>query len=214
MADNEIKAGDLIGFSGSSWGSVTICLGTYGIPWWSLSHVGVVGDVFVGDLNYPSSLRGVRDECSAPGTAAKHLLFESTIGSERSCVIRGGLRRGTQAHWPHWSVGTYKGKVWHYPLYRHLRPLESVLFTKYLIDNLGKDYDLIGAMRSGGVGLSWIETMFREEDLSSLFCSEYVAAAYSHVKLLDSRSASRWNPARLVRRLRRKGILLKPRRLK
>ena len=40
----EPKAGDIIGFSGDSWLSVGINLATYGIPFWSLSHVGILGD--------------------------------------------------------------------------------------------------------------------------------------------------------------------------
>ena len=38
------KAGDIIGFSGDSWMSAGINMATYGIPFWSLSHVGIVGE--------------------------------------------------------------------------------------------------------------------------------------------------------------------------
>lgn len=38
-----IKAGDVIGFSGRYWRSDMINLGTFGIPRWGLSHVGIIG---------------------------------------------------------------------------------------------------------------------------------------------------------------------------
>jgi len=39
----EIKAGDIIGFSGDSWISTLVNIATYGIPFWGLSHVGIMG---------------------------------------------------------------------------------------------------------------------------------------------------------------------------
>ena len=42
-------------------------------------------------------------------------------------------------------------------------------------------YDAMGAFRSAGVGLSWIESCFREQDLHMIFCSEWVAAAYADI---------------------------------
>ena len=40
---DEIKAGDIIGFSGDSWISTLVNIATYGIPFWGLSHVGIMG---------------------------------------------------------------------------------------------------------------------------------------------------------------------------
>ena len=128
------KAGDIIGFSGDSWLSVGINLATYGIPFWSLSHVGIVGE-HDGEL----------------------LLFESTSLSDLPCVIQGKPVWGTQAHRIDECVRTYGGKVWHYPLYRPLYPFESKRLSEFLLEYIGKDYDAIGAFRAGGIGWSWLE---------------------------------------------------------
>jgi len=185
------KAGEIIGFSGDSWLSVGINLATYGIPFWSLSHVGIVGE-HDGEL----------------------LLFESTSLSELSCAIQRKPVWGTQAHRLDECVQAYGGKVWHYPLYRPLYPFESKRLSAFLLEYIGKDYDAIGAFRAGGIGWSWLESKLRRQDLSSLFCSEYCAAAHARVGVFRTDHAGRWSPNRLVRTERRRGILLKPWRLK
>jgi len=187
----EPKAGDIIGFSGDSWLSAGINLVTYGIPFWSLSHVGILGE-HDGEL----------------------LLFESTSLSDLPCVIQGKPVWGTQAHRIDECVRAYGGKVWHYPLYRPLYPFENKRLSAFLLEYLGKDYDAIGAFRAGGIGWSWLESKLRRQDLTSLFCSEYCAAAHAHVGVFRTDHVSRWSPNRLVRTERRRGILLKPWRLK
>ena len=185
------KAGDIIGFSGDSWLSLGISVATYGIPFWSLSHVGILGE-YEGEL----------------------LLFESTSLSKLSCVIQGKRASGTQAHRLGECVEAYGGRVSHYPLYRPLYTFESKRLSAFLLEYLGKDYDAIGAFRSGGIGWSWLESKLRPQNLSSLFCSEYCAAAHAHVGIFRTDHAGRWSPNRLVRTERRRGILLKPWRLK
>ena len=187
----EPKAGDIIGFSGDSWLSFGINLATYGIPFWSLSHVGILGE-HEGEL----------------------LLFESTSLSDLPCVIQGKPVWGTQAHRLDECVEAYGGKVRHYPLWRPLYTFESQRLSSFLVKHIGKDYDAIGAFRAGGIGWSWIESKLRRQDLSSLFCSEFCAAAHAHVGVFRTDHAGRWSPNRLVRTERRRGILLKPWRLK
>ncbi len=187
----EVKAGDIIGFSGDSWLSAEINLTTYGIPFWSLSHVGIVGE-HEGEL----------------------LLFESTEHNTLPCAIQGKQVCGTQAHRLDECIRAYDGKVWHYPLYRPLYAFESQRLSTFLLKYLGKDYDSIGAFRAAGVGWSWLESKLRRQDMSSLFCSEYCAAAHASVGVFCTDHVSRWNPNQLVRTERRTGILLKPWRLK
>jgi hypothetical protein len=189
----ELKAGDIIGFSGRSWISAAINIATYGIPLWGISHVGVLANCPDGKLR----------------------LFESTtLDGDIPCEITGKPICGTQAHALDFILGHYDGKAYHYPLYRPLYPNEDERLTEFLIDTIGVPYDAMGAFRSAGVGLSWTESLFREQDLTSIFCSEWVAAAYATVGLFATDNVSRWNPNRLVRRLRRAGTLLRPRRLK
>jgi hypothetical protein len=189
---DELKAGDIIGFSGDSWISSLVNLATYGIPFWSLSHVGVLGHADDGRL----------------------LLFESTQLDGLPCEITGEVFLGTQAHQLEHVVNVYKGKVWRYPLYRPLYPTEDERLTEFLMGTIHTPYDKLGAIRSAGVGLSWIESLLHPDNLNSIFCSELVAAAYACVGLWATAHVARWNPNRLARWLRAAGVLRKPRRLK
>lgn len=191
--ESRVKAGDTVGFSGRSWLSAGINIATYGIPFWGISHVGIMANAPAGRL----------------------LIFESTsLDGDIPCEITGKPICGTQAHDLDFILQHYSGKAWHYPLYRPLYPNEDERLTEFLFDTIGVPYDALGAFRSAGVGLSWIESLFREQSLASIFCSEWTAAAYAVVGLFATDNVSRWNPNRLVRHLRRASILLKPRRLK
>ena len=82
---NDLKAGDVIGFSGQSWISFLINIGTYGIPFWGISHVGIMAHAPDGRL----------------------LLFESTTLEDMPCEIGGECFNGTQAtRWRRSSSGT------------------------------------------------------------------------------------------------------------
>jgi len=205
----EIKPGDVIGFSGNYWHSHAINLLTYGLPWWGLSHIAVAAEAESEDL---VRFDGVSPEEPYRGSCL--LLFESTSLCPYPCYLQLRHHEGTQAQIPTRRILDYNGKVWHYPLSRELRPLESRRLTCYLLNYIGTGYDTIGAFRAGGVGFSWLESLFRPEDLSSIFCAEYVAAAHRHIGLFKTRSASRWNPNLLARREQRVGILRQRRRLR
>lgn len=185
------KAGDILGFSGYNGVSYFINAVTYGIPGFSVSHVGILGE-YNGEL----------------------LLFESTTLDDFPCIIQGKPFRGAQAVRLSDRLGSYGGKVWHYPLYRTLYAEENKRLSEYLISKIGTPYDSIGAFRSGGLGFSWLESKLREPDLSALFCSEWVASAHREIGILQTDNESKWNPNSLVRYERRKGLLLKPRRVR
>lgn len=187
----EIKVGDLVAFSGYSWKSAVINLCSYGLPCWNASHVGIIGE-YQGEL----------------------LLFESTTLSNIPCVIQGKPFKGTQACRLEDRVASYTGSVWHYPLCHELFGAEPEHLNKFLIDHIGIPYDHIGAIRSGGAAWSWLESHLHVENLDSIFCSEYCAAAHRYTGILQTGHVSRWNPNRLIRYERREGILVKPWRLK
>jgi len=187
-----IRPGDIIGFSGQCFISDFINVATYGIPRWGISHVGVMGEAPDGRL----------------------LLFESTTLDGLPCEITGERFDGTQAHLLDAVVEAYRGKIWRYPLYRSLYENERRRLTRFLMGTIHTPYDEMGAFRSGGAGLSWIESLFREQDLGKIFCSEWCCAAHTAVGIFRTDNVSRWNPNRFVRTERRQGILLKPRRLK
>jgi len=192
MDTNVIKTGDVIGFSGRSWLSAGINLVTYGIPLLDISHVGIMAHAADGRL----------------------LIFESTSLDDLPCEISGKIFTGTQAHKLDDILRVYKGRAYHYPLYRQLYPVEDARLTQFLMDTIHTPYDKMGAFRSAGVGLSWIESLFREQDLSTIFCSEWTVAALSVIGVFPTSNASRWNPNRLCRHLRWNHVVYKPRRLK
>ena len=189
---NDIKAGDVIGFSGNSWISGLINIGTYGIPFWGISHVGIMAHAADGRL----------------------LLFESTTLEDMPCEIAGECFNGTQAHSLDKILKAYNGKVWHYPLCRPLYESEDKRLTEFLMATIHTPYDAMGAFRSAGIGLSWIESCFREQDLHMIFCSEWVAAAYADIGIMPTANAARWNPNHLCRTLQRRELVFKPRRMR
>lgn len=186
----EYKVGDIIGFSGFSRHSFLINLMTYGIPGWGISHVGIIGEY-----------------------DGEKLLFESTVLSNIPCVIQKKSFKGVQAVKLEDRLTDYDGRAWHYPIFRQLYNAEANRLNKFLVRKIGIPYDKVGGMRSAGVGLSWLESRLRGEDLSSLFCSELIAAAHRRIGLLRTDNASRWSPNKLVRYERKKRTLLHPRRI-
>lgn len=187
-----VKAGDIIGFSGRNWISAAVNIATYGIPLFGISHVGIV----------------------ATSPDGKLRLFESTtLDGDAPCEILGKPVFGTQAHSLDVVLKRYCGKAWHYPLYRSLYKYEDERLTQFLVERLGVQYDAMGAFRSAGVGLSWIESLFRPSNLHAIFCSEWVAAAYAVTGLHATANVSRWNPNRLIRHFRWRELLCQPRRI-
>jgi hypothetical protein len=193
MSTYDIKPGDIIGFSGFNMLSAGINIATYGIPLWSVSHVGIVAEVKVG---------------------GRLLLFESTtLNGDYPCLVTGEKICGTQAHSPEFIVGQYKGGAWHYPLYRELYAHERVRLTSYLNESIGTQYDVKGALRAGGLAFAFLEALFREQSAQTLFCSEWVAASLQNIGILQTANFSGWSPNYLCRYMRRHGVLNRPRRL-
>lgn len=186
----EFKDGDLVAFSGFGRSSVIVNLATYGVPFWSASHVGIIG-----------TYQGER------------LLFESTSLSNIPCVVQGKAFKGVQAVRLQERLNTYVGRAWHYPLYRQLFGAEEMRLNEFLLEKIAIPYDLAGGMRSAGVGVSWLESRMRGEDLSLLFCSEYATAAHRRIGILQTDNASRWNPNKLIRYERSQKTLLRPGRI-
>ncbi len=185
------QVGDILGFSGRCLSSVGINLATYGVPYWDLSHVAIVGEY-----------RG------------REVLFESTTLCDLPCMIRGKLCDGVQAHPIRQRIADYNGKVWHYPLHRTLYVHERARLARFLLSHLGAPYDLAGAERAGLVVWSAVWSWLRPTHLSSFFCSELCAAAHATAGLFPTGHAARWSPNKFCRAERRAGILCQPVRLK
>lgn len=188
---SHLKVGDLIGFSGTGlvpWG---INLATYGTPWNGLSHIGIV-----------SELHG------------KKILYESTSMGRGPSVRHGRVVRGVQCHWMHDVCEWGDCKLWHIPLRRKLYNHEDERFRRFLDECIGRSYDFIGAGRAGGIVFRTLAAIFHPENLASMFCSELCAAALVNTGVWSTRSASKWSPNSLYRRLYWDGIVERRRRLK
>lgn len=170
-----------------------INLGTWGIPFWSLSHVAIV---------------------AAHPNTGQPLLFESTTYCRQQCVIRNKWVQGVQAHTPDVRIGLYRGKVWHYPLRESLTVEQGVLLTESCVSYLGVGYDAIGAFRSRATPWGLLERYWRPENLQALFCSEYCAAMEREIGVFRTGHASKWNPNSFARELQRRGIVRRPVRVK
>lgn len=186
----DFKPGDAVGFSGDGGISFVVNILSYGIPWWSISHLGILGE-HEGEL----------------------LLFESTTLSNIPCKIQDRSVEGVQAVRLEDRVRKYAGKVFHYPLVDSLTDDENQQLYDFLHDQIGKEYDLIGALRAGGSLWAWAESHLREADLNFLFCSELVASSLHKVNRLETHNVSSWSPNKLIRHGLKKKILQKPRRL-
>lgn len=185
-----LKPGDIIGYTGLEWISAAINLATGGLPFWSINHVGILAYAKTGRL----------------------FVFQSTAYPVRPCDVTGHLVQGVQGH-DLTSIDLYGGKIWQYPHYRDLYDHESDRLTNWLYDHLGKPYDKSGAARSAGKLFALIESKIREPNLELIYCSELVAAAYAAIGLSPTDHVSKWSPNKLLRKLRRNGVLLKPHRL-
>lgn len=190
--NNIPQSGAIIGFSGCLdpvANTINICTG--GIPGIGIHHVGII-------LEHEG----------------EPWLYESTTNKNRPpCGITGKLIKGVQAHPLQQIQELETATIWHYPLRRKLYEHEEKRLGNFLGSKIGLPYDLAGAIRSGGIVFGLAEMFLHPENLSSLFCSEFCAASLIDTGLMDSADASRWNPNKLTRYLRRSGKCGKPSRL-
>lgn len=185
------KAGDLVFFRGPSVLSKVIYLGSGGWP--GYSHVGIIGDSPEGLVMFEST---------------------STLPETERCILQGCAVKGVQAHKLSDVLDRREDKVWHVPLTRSLYDHERTRLRYYLGGRLGTGYDFHGAVRSGGLVLWALEKLIRREDLSTIFCSELVAAALSAVGVFPTSKPGSYSPNRLAKVLRFHGLTRQPIRIK
>jgi len=191
-----MKPGDVIAFSGANLTSDFLNVVTYGVPRFSISHVGILADYGINEIR-------------------STLLFESTTLNSTPCVIQGRPIRGAQAQYLNTRLLHYEGKIWHYPLSVGLTKEQSQRLTDYLVGMLGTPYGEIEAVRSGGIAWSWLENRLHgPANYAAIFCSEWVAAAHNKIGLFPTDNPGKWNPNRLIRAERKLCLLDAPKRLK
>jgi hypothetical protein len=190
---DEVKAGDLIAVSGKGLASNAIQIGSLSLPnvgslgrwnWAGPSHVLIAAPIW-----------------------GERTVYESTSFPRPPCVRSNRPNpKGVQAHFLK-DIVDAGGNVWHYPLRSPLYLDEEDRLLQVLDSYIGRGYDFLGAGKSGGgYALRLIQRLIGSEDLSLVFCSELVVAAYVHVGIMQHKNAGAWNPARLVRHVLRQGI--------
>jgi hypothetical protein len=195
------EPGDLITFYGRDLTSRVIEWATRG-P----SHVGIVCPHAL-----ESSLQAASDNHDDSSQtrlkpALQPLLFESTTLCDEPCALAGRRVVGVQAHDPRSRIATYPGRValvrltpaWRLSLH------EVSKLQEWLLAVASEPYDLPGALLSGTRLFKWTSLM-PYPDLGSLFCSELCAAALMRLYRMPLANPSLYNPASLVRELRRCG---------
>ena len=191
------KPGDIIGFSSGDPIGWAINLGTLGWPFWppcwrGLTHVAVVV------------------EC----TKAHASLWESTTLCDLPCSHCGQVHNGLQCHDIPRRLESYRGSVWHYPLRVALSHSATHRLRVFAIQHHHIGYDSLGTIGSRSLCFGWLLRNFMRESLSSLFCSEFVAADWEAANVWDTPNVSTWNPNRLVRVATQVGLVKRARRLK
>lgn len=172
-----IKSGDIIAFSGSDYVSNIIKVATFG----PIHHVGIVLEMH-GEL----------------------LLFESigSLGGRPPCLDAGEVVTGVQMHRLQDVLDFVKGqKVYHLPLRRALYPHEVERLMYWLYSKLGTPYNMAGAERSAGLIFRLLSSVMEQENLSSLFCSQMVAAALLDTGVFSTYNVDKFNPNALCRAL-------------
>lgn len=171
---------DLIGFSSWSGCGVAINLCSLGIPFYHLSHVGIVARH--PDHPWP-------------------LLCESTNLYRKPCMVQDKLVDGVQWHKIGPRIRSYKGLVYHYQVRVPLTPGQQSMLSQFLKDMTGRSYDAFGALGARDTLLGWLARRGKVADLVSLFCSELVAAAGRKCGVYpQSINASGFSPNRIIRK--------------
>lgn len=150
-----LKTGDIILFSGTCWVGKTIKL----LSWSRWSHVGMV-------VYGPSH--------------SEPMVYESTHCNKLKCFDTGENTMGVQLVPLKDRVDIYKGRVAYRHLYSELSEEQLYSLKLFRHSMQGKDFER-SKYQMWSSNYSFIPS---KEDLSSLFCSELIAAAYQELGLL------------------------------
>lgn len=183
-----LQPGDLLGFRLNGW-------------------LGQGINIATGGIFHPLGLSHVARVAKLP-TRLNLVLFESTMLAPQPCLLRQREVKGVQCQVIANRIKEYDGEVWHFPLFQPLNDYETIRLTTWWEQQLGKSYDLPGAIRSRR--RFWA----RKEDLTSLFCSEACAADLRIVNRTIGDNASGWSPNSLRKASLKQCIYFYPRRIK
>ncbi|MDE2101864.1 MAG: hypothetical protein KGL39_31755 [Patescibacteria group bacterium] len=185
----QFESADLLIFYGRGWISRGIELAT-----WGPSHVGIV--------------------CDFHGLG-KEILVESTTLCNLPCLVAGRPKSGVQFHRVAERLANYDGSIY------RMRLLPGWKLDHYQRSRLAKSlwrlrehgYTRIGAGLSAGPPLWKASELFPYPDLGSVFCSELCAHAIMQAGPLPADNPAAYNPASLMRDLRRRCLYGRPERV-
>lgn len=183
----QFQAGDILACYGAGWESNVIRWAT-----WGPSHVGIVAPI-------------------SPDAPNNLVLFESTTLCSHRCLITGEQWNGVQAQRITDRIKDYGGKVQRLSLMPawELSKDESCLLSHILTKHyVGLPYDMEEALISGTRILKW--SSFLPYPNGHLFCSELVSFCLMRLCRMGHDNPARFNPASMIRRLRREGKYGKP----
>lgn len=137
------------------------------------------------------------------------LLGESTSLCKTPCEVIGQKIAGVQAHNPEDRIWDYTGQGGWVDVYRlteidRLGVDDRKRLAELVETFVGLPYDKLGAALSGTRCFQALR-LFPKADLHTLFCSEMVAAVLQRLCRMNRDNPTRFNPARLMRRLIREG---------
>ena len=178
----QFQAGDILACYGGGWQSSVIRWAT-----WGPSHVGIVAPI-------------------SPDAPNNLVVFESTTLCNHPCVITGRKWNGVQAQRIQDRIDDYSGKVQRFSLMPawDLSTDEAKFLSHILTKHhVGIPYDTSEAVISGTRVFKW--SSFLPYPNGNLFCSELVAFCLMRMCRMAQDNPARYNPASLLRRLRREG---------
>lgn len=151
---------------------------------------GAFSNIIKFGTNSPVSHVGVVMRQERDGEEMRNLLIESTS-------LDGG--GGVSTSFLSASIDNYDGEVWWLPLRTIMSYEQYGLFFGFLLDKVGREYDMKQAVKSA---LDLTDAVrgpgYNEEDFSKLFCSELVSGALEASGIIPSVNASEVTPADLV----------------
>ena len=147
-----MRTGDVIAFSGK--GRVSEVIKTYTRS--DISHVGIV----------------FKNE------NGRVIIMESTTLLDKPDLVTGEFIKGVQQQYLSDRIKAYDGLVYWCGLTENIKIQKQADMIKWLSDVHGKrtSYDALGAVLAGSYALNTFD-FARDEDFSSLFCSELVTKA-------------------------------------
>lgn len=134
---------------------------------------------------------------------SQFVVFESTTMCTTPCLLMGRPVRGVQVHTVADRVYEYPGKVWLWPVldeYALEQWLEDRL-ARFLLKNVGKEYDDVGAVISATHLTKWL--LGWREDLNKVFCDELGGAAMKAISFFPPGNSSLRPPRTFMKQVRR-----------